>query len=82
KLNIGNSISSFCENFGKKYKKAIILTDWDRKGGELCAFLKENFKTNSLRYDDRIRVKLSCLCAKDVKDVEGLKKFFEKLKKS
>ena len=41
-INKGLSVTNFCDLIAKKYDKIIILTDWDKKGGQLCYKLKNN----------------------------------------
>jgi len=41
-LNAGVSIPNFCDWISRNYEKIIILTDWDRKGGQLCRAIKKN----------------------------------------
>ena len=76
-LNAGVSIIDFCDNLSKQYKKIIILTDWDRKGGQLGHMIKRNLSGRikcSLYYRE--------IFAKNtvVKTVEGLPSWLEKIK--
>ena len=59
--------------------KAIILTDWDRRGGTIAHELEIQLSSLDLEYDKRIRAKLSFLCKKYIKDVESLDKLLERL---
>lgn len=43
-LNTGLSITDFCDCISEKYSKVIILTDWDRHGGQLCHSIKKNLE--------------------------------------
>lgn len=68
-FNRGLSIPDFCEIIAQNYKKCILLTDWDKKGGRLCLLIKkqlENRMQCNLRYRERI-AKRSV-----VRTVEGL----------
>ncbi|MDW5561892.1 MAG: Toprim subdomain protein [Methanomassiliicoccus sp.] len=56
-------------------REAIVLTDWDRKGGQLAELLRNALKANGVRYDDSIRARLSLLCKKEIKDIESLPSF-------
>ena len=47
---------------------AVILTDWDARGGRLAADL-----------DTSVRRRLSSVCRKDIKDVEALDSLYERL---
>ncbi len=53
-------------------KQAVIMTDWDRRGGTLAKALRENLSSLDVRYDDRIRGELVVLCRPYVKDVESI----------
>ncbi len=53
-------------------KEAVIMTDWDRRGGSLAASLRENLSALDVRYDDRIRKDLAFLCRPYSKDVESV----------
>ncbi|MDX1534551.1 MAG: hypothetical protein R3291_02910, partial [Thermoplasmata archaeon] len=50
----------------------LILTDWDRRGGQLSRLLREALAANDVRANTEIRARLARLCKKEVKDVEGL----------
>lgn len=80
-IRIIGSISSVCEEISKEYKKVIILTDWDKKGGDLCRRLKKYLNANSVKYDDRIRAELTEVCKKEIKDVESLFTYVENLRR-
>ncbi len=43
-VNIGSSLTDFCDKIAAKYKDIIILTDWDRRGGYLCHTIKKNLE--------------------------------------
>lgn len=75
----GNSIFSVAEALAHKMKSAIILTDWDRKGGQLCKALRSALEANGVSYNESIRMKLVRIAKKDVKDIEGLPSLYLKL---
>lgn len=52
--------------------KAIIMTDWDRRGGNLAAALRDNLSSLGVEYDDSIRSDLAFLCRPFCKDVESI----------
>ena len=81
-INRGVSIINLCESLSVEHDKFIILTDWDRKGGQLAQLLRKGFVTVDAKYDDRLRKKISSLTKKDLKDIEGLPKYMERLRKS
>jgi dTMP kinase len=59
--------------------KAVILTDWDRRGGTIAHELENQLSSLGLMYDSRIRARLSFLCKKYIKDIESLDKLLERL---
>lgn len=53
-------------------KQAIIMTDWDRRGGIVARSLRDNLSALDVKYDDRLRAELAILCRPYVKDVESV----------
>ncbi len=53
-------------------KKAVILTDWGRRGGQLAHDLRENLQSLGVGYDDSIRSDMAFLTRPYAKDVESL----------
>jgi len=74
-----NTIFSVAERLAKEGKKAIILTDWDRKGGQLARSLRDALKANVVPYDDQLRMRLVVLVKMEIKDIESLPAFFTRL---
>ncbi len=79
-LNDGHSILDTCTRLAADYRHVIIMTDWDRKGGRLARALIDNLEANDMKYNSDFRAKLAMLAKKEVKDVEGLPKFIERLR--
>lgn len=79
-LGKGDSIFNFSENLSRTTRRAIILTDWDRKGGQLARMLKEALMANGVIANDNIRAKLGILSKKEVKDIESMPAFIERLR--
>lgn len=79
-LNKGVSVFSFCENLSRTEKEAVILTDWDRRGGRLARMLKDGLEANGVRANDRIRTQIVILSKKEVKDIESMPTFIERLR--
>lgn len=52
--------------------KAVILTDWDRRGGVIARELGCQLSSLGSDYDIGVRARLSALCKKYIKDVESL----------
>ncbi len=72
-------IFQVAETLSREGRKAIILTDWDRTGGQISRLLKEALEANQVEYDDKIRATLSRICRKDIKDIESLPAFYSRL---
>ncbi len=68
-------IFGVAEELAKTGRDAIVLTDWDRKGGQLAELLRNALKANGVRYDDTIRARMSALGKKEIKDIESLPAF-------
>ena len=76
-LNKGMSVTNFCDLIAKKYDKIMILTDWDKKGGQLCYKLKKNLigRVDCITdYRKKIAQKTT------IKTVEGLPSWIETIK--
>lgn len=79
-LNMGESVFNFCEGLSRKEATLVILTDWDRKGGMLARMLREACHANEVRANLDIRAKLVILSKKEIKDIESLPRFIERLR--
>ncbi len=64
--------------FGKN-KKAVILTDWDRKGDIIASDLEVHLAALDVPYDTDIRERLAGQCRIDIKDVQSLDELVNKL---
>lgn len=73
-------IFAITEDLSKERKEAYILTDWDRKGGQLALLLKNALGANGIAYHENVRSELSKLCRSEIKDVESLPAYISLLK--
>jgi len=78
-INRGNSLFRLCEDLSREYRRAIILTDWDVRGGRLARQLRDGLAANGVRYDDDLRARLTNVCRKEISTVESLDRFAERL---
>src|SRR5207247_10750494 len=78
-INEGSTIFGLCESIAGGHREAIILTDWDVRGGRLARQLRDGLTANGVRYDEEIRARLTRLCRKDITDVESLHGFVERV---
>jgi len=81
-VNTGSGIINFCELLSAKYDRFIILTDWDRKGGQIAHHLQIGFESVDAKFDTQLRAQIAKLTKKDITDVEGLPSYLERLRKS
>jgi 5S rRNA maturation endonuclease (ribonuclease M5) len=79
-LGKGLSVFAFCERLARRSGSAIILTDWDRKGGKLARMLKDSLEANDVKVDLDLRARLVLLTKKDIKDIEGLPTYVGRLR--
>lgn len=79
-LGKGLTVFAFSERLSKRHASAVILTDWDRKGGKLARMLKDAFEANGVKADTDLRAKLVLLTKKDIKDIESLPRYVERLR--
>jgi len=74
-----NPILATAEKLAQEGKRAIILTDWDRKGGQLAHSLRLALTANGIQFDDSTRLRLVKLVKTEIKDIESLPAFFTRL---
>ena len=78
-VQTSDGILGIAEDLALRKKKAIILTDWDRKGGKLCLLLKNALRANAVEFDAVTRTRLVHVVGGEIKDVESLPSFFSRL---
>lgn len=81
-VNTGSSIVNLCESLSSEHDRFIILTDWDRKGGQIAHQLDRGFESCDVKRDMSMRANIARLTKKEIKDVEGLPGFIYRLQKS
>lgn len=79
-VNEGSTIFGLCESIASRHRTAIILTDWDVRGGRLARQLRDALSANGVRFDEDIRARLTRLCRKDITEVESLGGFVERVR--
>jgi dTMP kinase len=78
-INEGSTVFGLCESVAAGAREAIILTDWDVRGGRLARQLRDGLAANGVRFDEDLRARLTRLCRKDITDVESLGTFVERV---
>jgi 5S rRNA maturation endonuclease (ribonuclease M5) len=68
------------EDAARSYTQIILLTDWDGKGDEMCRTLERHLRSLGSRPDGEIRSRLKKLVKKEIKDVESLSRYADKMR--
>jgi len=64
----------------KPSREAIILTDFDREGKQLSLQLLKGLSGNRIKVDDSFRRQFRSLCRSEVRSVEELADYMERLR--
>ena len=71
-LNAGMTLHARAERIAGRTAWVILLTDWDKKGDQLFASMREKLAANGVRADGAFRERLQLWMRPPVKDVESL----------
>lgn len=71
---------NMAEGLARSGKKIIILTDWDERGEEVARQVALYLEADGSKPDSAIRCSLKSLLKKEIKDVESLYSYVEKLR--
>jgi 5S rRNA maturation endonuclease (ribonuclease M5) len=76
-INLGVSLTDFCDMIAMNCREVILLTDWDRKGGYLCHTIRKNLE-GRVKCNTRYRE----IFAKNamIRTVEGLPSWIKTMK--
>jgi len=74
------SALDLAEDAARNYPQIILLTDWDRKGDEMCSTIERHLRSVGSRPDREIRSRLKKLVKKEIKDVESLSQYTERMR--
>ncbi|HRR66643.1 MAG TPA: toprim domain-containing protein [Methanomassiliicoccales archaeon] len=74
-----DGVFGIAERLAKEGKSAVIMTDWDRKGGQLSRLLRSALEANAVPYDDALRQRLVIVARQDIKDVQSLPSLYSRL---
>jgi 5S rRNA maturation endonuclease (ribonuclease M5) len=80
RLATHHSLVNFSETLSETGKQIVILTDWDRRGNILADKLVKNLHSLGVNPDTRIRDLIVSLVQKEIKDIESLPGYVNKLK--
>jgi 5S rRNA maturation endonuclease (ribonuclease M5) len=79
RLNQGKTVVGVCERLVGR-ERVIVLTDWDRKGGQLARLVSQALVSNGVKADLHFRKELSRIA--HVRTVEGLAGWYATLRES
>ncbi|MCX6679320.1 MAG: topoisomerase [Methanothrix sp.] len=68
------------EDVARSYREIILLTDWDGKGDEMCRTIECHLISVGSKPDKEIRSRLKKLVKKEIKDVESLSRYAERMR--
>lgn len=74
------SALDLAEDAARSYSNIILLTDWDRKGDEMARIIELHLRSMDSRPDSEIRSRIKKLVRKEIKDVESLNHYMEKMR--
>ncbi|MFZ3050658.1 MAG: topoisomerase, partial [Methanothrix sp.] len=74
------SALDLAEDAARSYRDIIILTDWDRKGDEMARIIELHLWSVGSRPDTEIRSRIKKLVRKEIKDVESLHRYMERMR--
>lgn len=79
KTNVGENLFAFVEGLAQRHRSAILLVDWDARGGRLAKRLREACRANGVALDDAHRLALAKATRGEVKTVESLDTYAARL---
>ena len=68
------------EDAARRYGSIVVLTDWDLKGDEMALKIEQHLRSAGVRADMEIRSRLKKLVRKEIKDVESLSLYAERMR--
>src|SRR5256884_9458604 len=71
-INEGSTIFGLCESIAASHREAIILTDWDVRGGRLARQLRDSLAANGVPLDEALRGRRTQLSREGIKDLESV----------
>ncbi|MDD5767899.1 MAG: toprim domain-containing protein [Methanothrix sp.] len=68
------------EEAAREFDVVIVLTDWDRTGEELARKMERHLQGTGARVDLETRKRLKRMVRREIKDVESLSRFVERVR--
>lgn len=74
------SALDLAEYAARSYPKVVLLTDWDEKGDEMARNIETHLRSAGLKPDIEIRSRIAKLVRKEIKDVQSLSQYAERMR--
>jgi 5S rRNA maturation endonuclease (ribonuclease M5) len=74
------SILAMAEDAARQYPEIVVLTDWDEKGEEMALQIEQHLRCTRSFANVEIRSRLKRLVKKEIKDVESLSFYVERMR--
>ena len=74
------SILAMVEDVASQYQEIIVLTDWDEKGEEMALQIEQYLRCTQSCANMEIRSRLKRMVKKEIKDVESLSLYVERMR--
>ena len=74
------SILDMAEDAASQYQEIVVLTDWDEKGEEMALLIEQHLRCTQSLANMEIRSRLKRLVKKEIKDVESLGFYVERMR--
>ena len=74
------SILDMAEEAASQYQEIVVLTDWDEKGEEMALLIEQHLRCTQSLANMEIRSRLKRLVKKEIKDVESLGFYVERMR--
>jgi 5S rRNA maturation endonuclease (ribonuclease M5) len=74
------SILDMAEDAASQYQEIVVLTDWDEKGEEMALLIEQHLRCTQSLANMEIRSRLKRLVRKEIKDVESLGFYVERMR--
>ena len=68
------------EEAARSFSTIVLLTDWDSKGDEMARNIEHHLRSMGSRPDAQLRSRLKKLVKKEIKDVESLSHYMERMR--
>lgn len=74
------SILTMAEDAARQFQEIVVLTDWDKKGEEMATQIEQHLRWSPCSANMEIRSRLKRLVKKEIKDVESLSFYVERMR--